>query len=154
METFMLQLSTSLSSICCSSLGSCRHTVFDYRNRMIGLQEVLTQIRTATQQLENFLLGMNKPERTPTIWCAKPAGQPGLSHLNDLLKVTVFKIIETTETYPKPSSRGLWISISVSLVVTIQNKDLLYHSTMYIKILAGFMCVDLWSRGCYCTVFI
>lgn len=67
METFIVQLSTSLSSASCSSIGSCRHTVFDYSNRLIGLQEALTQIPTAnTEQQENFLLGMNR-QRTPTI---------------------------------------------------------------------------------------
>lgn len=31
----------------CSSLHSCRHTVFDYGNRLIGLHQALTQIPTA-----------------------------------------------------------------------------------------------------------
>lgn len=61
MEMFTLQLSTSLSSTCCSSLDSCRHTVFDYSTELIGLQEALTQIPTANmEQLERFLLGMNE----------------------------------------------------------------------------------------------
>lgn len=65
MEMFTLQLSTSLSSTCCSSLDSCRHTVFDYSTELIGLQEALTQIPTANmEQLERFLLGMNEQRDT------------------------------------------------------------------------------------------
>lgn len=65
MEMFTLQLSTSLSSTCCSSLDSCRRTVFDYSTELIGLQEALTQIPTANmEQLERFLLGMNEQRDT------------------------------------------------------------------------------------------
>lgn len=65
MEMFTLQLSTSLSSTCCSSLDSCRHAVFDYSTELIGLQEALTQIPTANmEQLERFLLGMNEQRDT------------------------------------------------------------------------------------------
>lgn len=82
METFIVQLSTSLSSASCSSIDSCRHTVFDYSNRLIGLQEALTQIPTAnTEQQENFLLGMNKQRGDQQFSAHKHRqGRPGFSH--------------------------------------------------------------------------
>ena len=51
-ETLLLQLSSSLSRPCCCSVDSCRLSVFDYSNRLIGLQEAPAQIPAAnTEQL-------------------------------------------------------------------------------------------------------
>lgn len=69
MEIFILQLCTSLRSTSRSSLDFCRHTVFDYSNRLIGLQEALTQI---PRQLP---AGDERAERTPTFSAHKhPTG--------------------------------------------------------------------------------
>lgn len=110
METFIVQLSTSLSSASCSSIGSCRHTVFDYSNRLIGLQEALTQIPTAnTEQQENFLLGMNRQRGHQQFRAHKHRqGRPGLSHGNDLLKDTR-KLLRLTVTTLTSSLRRLRI---------------------------------------------
>lgn len=110
METFIVQLSTSLSRASCSSIDSCRHTVFDYSSRLIGLQEALTQIPTAnTEQQENFLLGTNK-QRGHQLFSAhkRQQGQPGLSHWNDLLKDTG-KLLRLTLTTLTSSLRHLRI---------------------------------------------
>lgn len=69
MQTFILQLCTSLRSTSRSSLDFCRHSVFDYSNRLIGLQEAPTQI---PRQLP---AGDERAERTATFSAHKhPTG--------------------------------------------------------------------------------
>ena len=78
METLSVQLSTSLSGTCYSSPDCCRHAVFDYSNRLIGLHEALTQIPLAnTKQLPNFLLGMGKQRGHQLLYRQREQDQSG-----------------------------------------------------------------------------
>lgn len=81
----ILQLSTSLITTICSRPDSCRHTVFDYSNRLIALQESLTQIPTAPTQ-SNWRTSCWE-------WTSREdinySGWPGLTHKNDPAEDTV-----------------------------------------------------------------